>query len=33
VVRDNEEFKRIVNYVVMNPVRAGLPSRWVYRKG
>jgi putative transposase len=32
VVRDNEEFKRIVNYVVMNPVRAGLPSRWVYRR-
>jgi putative transposase len=29
-VRDNEEFKRIVNYVLENPVRAGLTARWVY---
>jgi putative transposase len=32
VVRDNQEFKRIVDYVVMNPVRASLPPRWVYRR-
>jgi putative transposase len=32
VVRDNQEFKRIVDYVVMNPVRAGLAPRWVYRR-
>ncbi len=30
VVRDAAEFKRIVNYVLENPARAGLPALWVY---
>lgn len=30
VVRNPEEYQRIVNYVMDNPVRAGLPARWVY---
>ena len=30
VVRDPEEFRRIVHYIMENPVRAGLPPRWVY---
>jgi REP element-mobilizing transposase RayT len=30
VVRDSEEYKRIVNYVLENPIKAGLPNRWVY---
>ena len=30
VVRDNAEFTRIVNYVLENPLRNGLPARWVY---
>lgn len=30
VVRDNNEFQRIVHYVLENPIRAGLPVRWVY---
>jgi putative transposase len=32
VVRDNIEFQRIVDYVLENPIRAGLPVRWVYCK-
>ena len=32
VVRDPHELERIVEYVMMNPVRAGLPERWFYRK-
>ena len=32
VVRDQEELNRIVNYVLNNPRRAGLPDRWIYRK-
>jgi putative transposase len=32
VVRDNSEFIRIVNYVLDNPARSGLPARWVYCK-
>lgn len=30
VVRDPDELRRIVNYVVENPGRAGLPDRWIY---
>jgi putative transposase len=30
VVRDHDEFQRIVHYVLENPIRAGLPARWVY---
>jgi REP element-mobilizing transposase RayT len=30
VVRDPEELRRIVNYVLDNPLRAGLPERWTY---
>ena len=30
VVRDNAELARIVDYVLMNPVRAGLTPKWVY---
>jgi putative transposase len=30
VVRDNNEFQRIVHYVLENPIRAGLPAKWVY---
>ena len=33
VVRDNAEFERIVYYVLNNPTKAGLKSRWLYRKG
>ena len=32
VVRDDNELERIVNYVVDNPSRAGLPAVWVYSK-
>lgn len=32
VVRNNHELGRIVNYVVDNPSRAGLPSVWIYSK-
>jgi REP element-mobilizing transposase RayT len=28
VIRDNDEYIRIVNYVLENPVRAGLVSQW-----
>ena len=28
VIRDNEEYVRIVNYVLENPVKAGFVSRW-----
>jgi len=28
VIRDNEEYVRIVNYVLENPVKAGLVSQW-----
>lgn len=28
VIRDNEEYIRIVNYVLENPVKAGLASKW-----
>lgn len=28
VIRDNEEYIRIVNYVLENPVKAGLVSQW-----
>lgn len=28
VIRDNDEYIRIVNYVLENPVKAGLVSRW-----
>lgn len=30
VVRDNEEFIRIVHYIMENPIRAGLEPRWAY---
>jgi putative transposase len=30
VLRDVEEYQRILNYVMDNPARAGLPVRWVY---
>jgi REP-associated tyrosine transposase len=30
VIRDAEEHQRIVNYVMANPARAGLPAYWVY---
>ena len=32
VVRDEAELNRIVNYVLENPRRAGLPERWTYCK-
>ncbi len=32
VVRDLIEFNRIIEYVMMNPVRAGLSALWVYRR-
>jgi REP element-mobilizing transposase RayT len=32
VVRDNSEFKRIVDYVLNNPSQAGLPARWIYSR-
>ena len=32
VVRDAVELKRIVNYVLANPSRAGLATQWVYCK-
>ena len=32
VIRDNEEFERIVNYVLSNPERAGLPPQYIYRR-
>jgi len=28
VIRDNEEYIRIINYVLENPVKAGLVSKW-----
>ncbi|MEO7841277.1 MAG: transposase, partial [Anaerolineales bacterium] len=28
VIRDNEEYVRIINYVLENPVKAGLVSQW-----
>jgi hypothetical protein len=28
VVRDNEELRRITEYVLNNPVKAGLTSTW-----
>ncbi len=28
VIRDNGEFERIINYVLENPVKAGLVSKW-----
>src|SRR5687767_16024975 len=28
VIRDNEEYIRIINYVLENPVKAGLASKW-----
>ena len=33
VIRDSDELKRIVNYVIENPVKAGLtatPEEWAY---
>jgi len=30
VVRNSAELARIVEYVRMNPIRAGLPTKWVY---
>jgi REP element-mobilizing transposase RayT len=30
VVRDSEEFARVVKYVLENPRRAGLSDRWIY---
>jgi putative transposase len=30
VVRNSAELARIVEYVRMNPIRAGLPAKWVY---
>jgi len=32
VVRDVKELERIIFYVVDNPLRAGLPARWVYQR-
>lgn len=32
VVRDDAEYQRIVQYVLENPLRADLPSKWVYSK-
>jgi len=32
VVRDEQEFERIINYVLSNPERAGLPPEYVYRR-
>jgi putative transposase len=32
VVRDNAELPRIIEYVLMNPIRAGLAPKWVYRR-
>ena len=32
VVRDSQEYERIIEYVMNNPIRAGLPATWVYRK-
>jgi hypothetical protein len=32
VVRDEAELARIVEYVRLNPARAGLPGEWVYYK-
>jgi REP element-mobilizing transposase RayT len=32
VVRDHAELNRIVNYVLDNPRRAGLPDLWIYAK-
>jgi len=32
VVRDEADYQRIVQYVLDNPVRAGLDARWVYSK-
>lgn len=32
VVRNDAEFGRIVNYVLNNPLQAGLPAQWVYCK-
>lgn len=32
VIRDDQEFERIVNYVLSNPERAGLPAEYVYRR-
>jgi putative transposase len=32
VIRDAAEFERIVNYVLENPVRAGLETQWVFRR-
>ncbi len=28
VIRDNDEYIRIINYVLENPVKAGLASKW-----
>ena len=28
VVRDDEEFVRIIDYIVQNPVKAGLVGKW-----
>jgi REP element-mobilizing transposase RayT len=28
VIRDNDEYVRTVNYVLENPVKAGLVSKW-----
>lgn len=34
VIRDSDEYLKIVNYVLENPARAGHPARWTYiRKG
>ncbi len=30
VIRDNDEFIRVVNYVLENPSRAGLAAQWTY---
>jgi putative transposase len=32
VVRNQGEFQRIVHYVLENPVRAGIPARWIYSR-
>lgn len=32
VIRDHKEYERVVNYVLENPTRAGLPAKWVYKK-
>jgi REP element-mobilizing transposase RayT len=33
LVRNPEDYCRIVEYVVNNPVKAGLPAKWIYARG